>query len=286
MSLDFAVHPVQWAITTSKARGKHGLGLSDAAKLLAEHLSISILSRDNKGVDKLMTQHMLEVLLIEEENALTAHWADGQTLVYHPGMAVPRIRHIKDGASELLIEVLGIASGDAVLDCTMGMASDTVTISYALGADGTITALESSPVIYAVTAYGLQHWNWQNESKTMRQAMERIVPIYTSYDVYLHQLHEAANIAQDKQYDVIYFDPMFERPIAESSGIAPLRRVADYMPLTQDTLELARGLCRKRVVVKHREGTLKHLHFDEILGGKYSNLAYGICYAGKDTEGM
>ena len=182
--------------------------------------------------------------------------------------------------------MLGIAPGDAVLDCTMGMASDTVTISYALGADGTITALESSPVIYAVTAYGLQHWNWQNESKTMRQAMERIVPIYTSYDVYLRQLHEAANIAQDKQYDVIYFDPMFERPIAESSGIAPLRRVADYMPLTQDTLELARGLCRKRVVVKHREGTLKHLQFDEILGGKYSNLAYGICYAGKETEGM
>ena len=81
------------------------------------------------------------------------------------------------------------------------------------------------------------------------------------------------------QYDVIYFDPMFERPIMESSGIASLRKAADYAPLTQEILELAGTLCRKRVVVKHREGTLKHLHFDKIEGGKYSTLSYGILNA-------
>lgn len=268
-----------WAITTSKARGKHGLGLSETAQDLADTLAIPVIARDNKGIGKLMTQYQLDVLLVEEEDTLTAHWADGQTLAYHPGMSVPRIRHLKDGEPELLVEVLGIQPGDTVLDCTMGMASDAVTISFALGAEGSVTALESSAVIYAVTAYGLKCWNWHQESKTMRQAMERVKPVHCDYTDYLHQLCEQAAWQQEKPYDVIYFDPMFERPILESSGIVPLRRDANYAPLMQETLDLARRLCRKRIVVKHRGGTLKHLQFDRIAGGKYSPLAYGILEA-------
>jgi hypothetical protein len=72
---------------------------------------------------------------------------------------------------------------------------------------------------------------------------------------------------------------MFERPIMESSGIAPLRREADYAPLTQETLEYAKRAAKRRVVVKHRAGTLQHLEFDEILGGRYSAIAYGVLYA-------
>lgn len=263
------------ALTTSKSRGKHGLGLSEDAQMVAEELHIPVISRDNKGIGKLIEQYSLDVLLVEEEDSLTANWPDGQTLSYHPGMSVPRIKHIKNGDNELLIDVLDVVPGNAVLDCTMGMASDAVTISYALGDTGTVTALESSDVIYAVTTYGLKHWNWSNESKSMRRAMERIHPLHIGYEAYLQQLSQTSEL----QYDVIYFDPMFERPVAESSGIAPLRREANYAPLTQEILELARRLCKKRVVVKHREGTLKHLQFDELLGGKYSSLAYGVLYA-------
>lgn len=264
-----------WAITTSKSRGKHNLGLSEDAQRLANELKIPEIARDNKGIGKLIEQYALDILLVEEENSLVAHWQDGQSFNYHPGMSVPRIKHIKDGDSDMLIDVLGIASGDTVLDCTMGMASDAVTISFALGPEGSIIALESSPVIYAVTGYGLKHWNWQQESKAMRQAMERIIPICCKYETYLQELREK----EEPKYDVIYFDPMFERPIMESSGIASLRKAADYAPLTQEILELAGTLCRKRVVVKHREGTLKHLHFDKIEGGKYSTLSYGILNA-------
>jgi len=182
------------------------------------------------------------------------------------------------------VDVLGIETGDTVLDCTMGMATDAVTIAYALGENGSITALESSAIIYAITSYGLRHWNWQHESKPMRTAMERVVPIHTNYELYLHQLAEQSAAGVQPNIDVIYFDPMFERPIAESSGIAPLRRDANYAPLTQEMLNLAKSLCHKRVVVKHREGTLRNLQFDEILGGKYSNLAYGVLYAPKKNN--
>lgn len=265
----------KWAITTSKARGKHGLGLSQDAEQLADMLQIPIVLRDNKGIGKLIAQYELDVLLVEENDALSAHWADGQVLEFHPGMSVPRIKQMKAGEQELLTQVMALSLGDHVLDCTMGMASDAITISYFLGDNGSVTALESSPVIYAVTAYGLKHWNWHQESKTMHSAMERVVPQYGKYETYLQGLLKDTV----PQYDVIYFDPMFERPIMESSGIAPLRKEADYTALTQEILALAQTLCRKRVVVKHREGTLNHIQFDEIAGGKYSTIAYGILHA-------
>lgn len=93
-----------WAITTSKARGKHNLGLTDYAQTLADQLKIPVIARDNKGIGKLIHQYSLDVLLVEEDDGLVAHWQDGQVFTYHPGMAVPRIKHIKDGDSDMLID--------------------------------------------------------------------------------------------------------------------------------------------------------------------------------------
>ncbi len=166
--------------------------------------------------------------------------------------------------------------GAQILDCTMGMANDAVVLSFATGADGVVTALESSPLIYAVTSYGLQHW--QTNSQPMKQAMERIQTICCDYRVYLQ------NLAPDC-YDFLYFDPMFERPVLQSAGIAPLRRSANYAPLTQEILTLAKKIARQKVVVRHRVGTLRSLQFDSIMGGKYSSLAYGFYMQNKKESG-
>ena len=39
-----------WAITTSKSRGKHNMGLSEDAQRLANELQIPEIARDNKGI--------------------------------------------------------------------------------------------------------------------------------------------------------------------------------------------------------------------------------------------
>ncbi len=260
----------QWAITTSKARGKHGIGLTEDAQAIAEELDIPVINRNNKGIPKLMEMYQLDCLLVEEDNELIAHWKDGGHLSFHPGMAVPRLKQIKDGEMEMLAQVAGIRSGDVILDCTLGMGSDAIVMAFASGNEGRVTSIESSPLIYAITKYGLKHW--PTGSWRMKEAMDRITSVHSKYETYLAVLAE-------NSYDIVYFDPMFERPIMESSGIAPLRREADYAPLTQDTLHLARRAAKRRVVVKHRAGTLQNLQFDEILGGRYSAIAYGILYA-------
>jgi len=260
----------KWAFTSSKARGKHGLGLTCDAECLCQMLGMPVVDRANRGIPWLLEQHQLTGLLVEEADSLVAHWRDGGQLAFHPGMAVPRIKQLKQGAVEMLCQVMALQPGDSVLDCTMGMANDALVAAFAVGAAGRVTALESSPVVYAVTSYGLRHWKtggWRLE-----EAMARIAPYWCDYHSYLPQV-------QPGQYAVIYFDPMFERPVLRSSGIAPLRRVADYRAITQDVLEEARRLAGRRVVVKHRAGTLQSLHFDAIVGGKYSTLAYGILYS-------
>lgn len=254
-----------WAITTSKTRGKHGLGITESACALRDELHISEIARNNRGIPWLMEQHHLECLLVEEENELVAHWKDGGHLAFHPGMAVPRIKQMKDTGTEMLTHIMQLEPDETVLDCTMGMANDSIVMAFA-AAEGHITSLESSPVIYAVVRYGLQHWDggWR-----MNEAMKRITPVNRNYEEYLIELAEDS-------YDHLYFDPMFERPILQSSGINPLRRAANYAPLTQEMLERARYIAKKNVIVKHRAGTLQSLQFDRIEGGRYSAIAYGI----------
>ncbi len=262
-----------WAITTSKSRGKHGIGLTETALQLCEELQIPAIDRNNKGIPKLMELYQLECLLVEDDTELIAHWVDGGRLAFHPGMAVPRIKQIKDGDIEMLVQVADIHPGDQILDCTLGMGSDAIVMAFAAGEPGTVTSLESSAMIYAITKYGLQHW--PTDSWRMKEAMHRIKPIHSKYEDYLAKQPE-------NSYDIVYFDPMFERPIMESSGIAPLRREADYAPLTQDILAQACKVARRFVVVKHRAGTLRSLQFDERLGGKYSAIAYGVLYSNTD----
>ncbi len=262
--------PRAWGITTSKARDARGLGLSGAARALAEELGIPFLPRAGRSLDAVMEAAELEQLLVEERDGLVLYWRDGEALRFHPGMAVPRIRCIKEGRDERLSSVAGLCAGDRVLDCTMGLASDAILMAYAVGDAGCVTAIERSAPIYAVTSYGLRHW--QTDSWRLRAAMARVFPRFGDSRDYLRAQPSGS-------FDVVYFDPMFERPVLHSVNLAPLRRAADYAPLTEETLREARRVARRTVVVKHRAGTLRSLHFDEIAGGRYSPLAYGLLRA-------
>ncbi len=68
---------VNWACTTSKARGKHGEGLTAQAKDLCAELGIPVIARQNRGIPWLMEQYALECLLVEEDGGLLAHWGNG-----------------------------------------------------------------------------------------------------------------------------------------------------------------------------------------------------------------
>ena len=151
----------------------------------------------------------------------------------------------------------------------MGLAGAALLASYLVGEEGEVIAVESSPLIYGAVKYGLAHCT--KGSKELQNAMRRIVPKWGDY-------YQLLPLVQEKSFDLVYFDPMFDRPLKKSTGIRELRAMANYAPISEEGIAWAKRAAKKRVVIKHRSGSMPHIAFDEVISGKYSHIAFGIFY--------
>ena len=156
-----------------------------------------------------------------------------------------------------------------VLDCPLGTGADAIIESFAVGATGSVTALEANPIIAAVIGDGLAHATGDNYE--MHAAMRRI-------SVHAADALDYLCAQADGSYDAVYFDPMFRRPVHESEGMNALRVLADARALTAEVIAEARRVARRRVVMKERRESAEfaRLGFDTLTGGKYSRIAYGV----------
>ena len=255
---------IKWAMTASKSRNV----LNEAERAFGEAHQIPILLRQNKSIPYLLEHYELDVLLVMENGKLAAY-SPGNRLVYHPGKAAPRLKQWRQGVEETLMTALALAPGQRMLDGTMGLASDALVASAMVGESGQVICLEKSPIIYIVTTYGLAHCT--KGSLELQAAMRRI-------ETRLGDYHEVLPGLADKSFDVVYLDPMFIHPVESSTGIAGLRQAADHYQPTAEDLAQARRVAAKRVVVKHGKGQMAQVAFDEVIGGRYSSIGYGIFY--------
>lgn len=251
------------ALTT----GKYGL-MQEQAQQLAVYYGVEYIERRNKGINKLMEMHDLLNLLVLSAEGLTAYaYGCEEKLRFHPGMAVPRLKLAKDGQREPLLRAVDPFAGMRILDCTLGLASDAVTLALYVGENGHVTGLEAAKALYMVTDYGLK--NYRINNKKIDQALERVSVRHMRYEDFLANSNE--------QFDAIYFDPMFDHGLYKSSGINALRPFAEYAPLDKNALKAALKLAPK-AVVKFRQNADIGMDFDEIIKGKYSPIAFGVCY--------
>jgi len=189
-------------------------------------------------------------------------------LHYHPGMALHRVAALRRGEADIMTTtVMHLEPGDRVLDCTAGLGADAVTAAYAVGPAGRVTALERIGALALLLKVGLKTYGGDN--RALISAMRRVRVRHASYQDYLARCRPG-------EYDIVYFDPMFTKPVAGSSGIAPLRTVADHSQLTGDVLQMAGQIARRAVVVKDRYGGyyMTKWTWDEIIGGRHSRIVY------------
>ena len=251
------------AVTT----GKYG-HFAEETQAVADYYDLPFIERNNKGIDKLIRLHELKTLLVLTEDGLAAYsLGQKEKLRFHPGMAVPRMRLAKGGQQEPLLKAVEPKAGMQILDCTLGLASDALSIAMAIGDNGRVYGLEASRAIYIITDYGLKHYAAAN--KEIGQALKRITVQNQNYYQFLAQCRE--------EFDVVYFDPMFDHGLYKSQSINALRPFADYSPLTQEMLEKALAIAPK-AVVKYRREAKTNLEFDEIIKGNYSPIAFGVCH--------
>ena len=257
------------AIVTTVRRGHQ---YTEANRRLAEEtaarLGIPNVVRGNDSIDDLRVRCGVRNVLVARRGRLTLDTPSG-ALFFPPGMSHLRIKNLTRGQGDHLVAALALSEGMRVLDCTLGAGADAIVESYAVGETGRVTALESNPLIAAVIGDGLAHAAGDNYE--MHAAMRRIAVHAADALTYLRE-------QPDGSFDVVYFDPMFRRPLHESAGMNALRASADMRALTPETVAAAYRVARRRVVMKERRGSgeFERLGFSEVVGGRYSRVAYGV----------
>ncbi|WP_028610635.1 class I SAM-dependent methyltransferase [Paenibacillus harenae] len=239
------------------------------AARLAQELDARLKPRGNQTVRRLMDMSPDHRLIVVTEQEV--RYYEGQTetpLYFHPSMAFVRVKRLRRGESDPLVELSGCKEGDRVIDCTAGLAADSLVFSYAAGPGGSVTAIESEPVLCAIVREGLAAYD--TGLPDVNAAMRRIEIRCMNHADYLKSL-------PDNSADIIYFDPMFRRPIHESSAMEPLRAIANMDALSLENVEQAKRVARKSVILKEHQasGEFSRLGFER-KHVNTSKIAYGV----------
>lgn len=193
--------------------------------------------------------------------------SDDRRLAFHPNMAKNRIRSIRAGGSDVLSHAFRLAKSMTFLDCTCGLGSDAITASYITGPDGRVVALEASPPLALLSQLGLS--TYATECVWLAESMRRVTVVFDDYSSFLCHLPSAA-------FDVVYFDPMFDKTIANSSGIEIVRRLARYGAPSESDIAQAWRVARTCVGIKTMagDGLIERLGFTECL--RHGKIRYGV----------
>lgn len=199
-----------------------------------------LVSRKNRSISSLHTQFNDHILMVGKEKLTLHPLNQEEPLFFHPNSSMFRVKQILRGEADPLVTAAKLDSGMSVLDCTAGLASDSIVASLVVGNEGKIVALEKNPYVAFLVKSGLL--TWDSGIAEMDAAMRRITLLSADHLSYLKQL-------PDDSFDVVYFDPMFEETI-ESPGLKGLKSMASYSAVTEEIMEEAKRVAKQRVVLK------------------------------------
>lgn len=241
--------------------------LNYKAKAIAKDLNISYIKRNNLSIEKTILKEKVDYLLVVEKDKLVIKGLDS-TLFWHPNMSELKIKSIKKGNKESIIEATKLEEGNSILDCTLGLAGDSLVFSTVVGKNGVVVGTEVNKYIAYLSKSGLENYSNDGSEKDLNN----ITVVNESYEDYL--LNQ-----DDNSFDVVYFDPMFKEPNKKSTTINSFRAFAHHNGLNKEILSEALRVCKKRVVIKERRGfnDFKNLGIEKCYGGKKEgSIIYGV----------
>jgi len=234
------------------------------AKERAAEWGLEFLQRPHRRALRPMIGRDAEALIVFEKRAV-ALWDLAGALHFHPGVARLRLGRLDAGVLEdTFLRVAELCEGEAVLDCTLGLAGDALVAARAVGPGGRVVGLEKSLALYAVISEGL----------ALHDPGPRSCRIEAVHADYLEFLRAQPS----RSFDCVVFDPMFEKPRKAQEAFEVVRRHADYAPLSPEALQEARRVARRRVLVKSpRYGPeLRRLGLAPTLLSRFSDVAWAI----------
>jgi 16S rRNA (guanine1516-N2)-methyltransferase len=243
--------------------------LAAKAQSIADQLGGKCITRRQFSLPALRKRYTeTEIMLLTEREMRYYPSADESAIFFHPSTAAIRIKRLVRGDADPLLSFAGIGEGDSVLDCTAGLASDSIVFAYAVGVTGQVIALESEAILVMLLQDGLSHY--ESPIAEINEAMRRVRVEHADHFEYLQHL-------SDRSVDYIYLDPMFRSPVLESSSISPLREIANMQAIRLETITEARRVARKKIIMKElKESTeFARLGFATTYRSQ-TNIAYGV----------
>ncbi|WP_226666751.1 class I SAM-dependent methyltransferase [Metabacillus litoralis] len=228
----------------------------------------------NKQAIQTMKITLKEDILVIGKNRMELHVLNTNApLFFHPNSAMFRIKRLLRGESDSFLEACLLEVGDSFLDCTLGLASDSIIASYCVGEQGFIQGIEASEKLAYIVKMGLK--SWITDLTELNEAMDRIQVSSQDHLTFLKG-------CKNNTFDVVYFDPMFEESIDESIGLLPLKSVAVYEQLVHEAIVEAKRVAKKRVVLKdHWKSTRFQEHGFIVDIRKTAKFHYGVIEIGE-----
>ncbi|MRX70908.1 hypothetical protein GJU40_01835 [Bacillus lacus] len=210
------------------------------AKSIAEELGADYKKREKKSVADMISLYG-QPLLVVGENRLELYQDSKDPAFFHPNSSMFRIKRLMKGDRDPFLEACGLQSGQSLLDCTAGLASDAILASFQTGVSGKVVGIEGNRNTAYLTGKGLQ--TWETGIKEMDEAMRRIQILHSDHEAFLQN-------CSDNSFDVVYFDPMFHETIVASQGIAGLRGMSVRKEISKNAMRDALRVAKSRVVLK------------------------------------
>ncbi len=220
----------------------------------ADELSIPYIERKKRSITEHIKKLDSECLVVGKERLeLYSKNNKKDPFFFHPNSASFRIKRLIRMEKDPLIEVSELKEGMSFLDCTLGLASDSIIASHIVGDQGEIVGIEANKFISHIVKNGLK--TWVSPLNELNEAMLRIKVIHGSFINVLKQL-------PDNRFNIVYFDPMFEEALTDSHGINPIRSFASYTSLTYDVIKEAKRVAKDKVVLKEHYQSKLFEEFD------------------------
>ena len=129
------------------------------AKELSESLQVPYMARNKKTVKYLLEHVDPHIFVVNNQRGLSYYEQGQEEVFFHPNMAMHRIKQIKNGQSDSLMTACQLKEGMTFLDCTLGLASDTLVANYIVGPTGKVISLEKSFPLSVLVREGVESNN-------------------------------------------------------------------------------------------------------------------------------
>lgn len=242
-----------------------------------EHSSlhdVRYVSRRKHSIETLIDRYDADVLVFDKRRVEYTPLGAKEPFFFHPSSSVFRVKQLLRAGTDPLVDAADIQLGDRVLDCTLGLGSDSIVMSHAVGPCGRIVGLESEFITATLVKEGMSVW--LEKENAINEAMRRIEVVWTEALTYL-------KACDDDAFEVVYFDPMFEKTISESVHLNPLRILANESQLSNELISEATRVAKRRIVLKaHFESKAFEKYGFKRLSRKSSKFHYG--YIDQETR--